>query len=71
MIISMFGVILIIYAVVRDEGLSIIGLIAGILVLLFGLLVISATAEHDRARANRRRYWAYGEEPDWARQKRR
>ena len=56
MIISFLGVILIIYAVVRDEGPSVIGLIAGIAVLLFGLLVISANAEHSRARDNMRRY---------------
>lgn len=67
MIISFIGVILIIFSVVRDEGLSVIGLIAGIVILLFGLLVISASAEQSRARANKTRYWAYGEAPDWAR----
>ena len=71
MIITFIGFLLIVFAVVREEGVSVLGLIAGIAVLLFGLLVISSTAEHDRARSNRRRYWAYGEAPDWAREKNR
>ena len=70
MIISLIGFIVIVFSVVRDEGVSVIGLIAGILILLFGLLVISSSIEHNKARNNRRRYWAYGEEPDWVREKR-
>lgn len=68
MIISFIGVIIIIFSVAHDGDVNVVGLIVGIAILLFGLLVISATAENNRARNNRRRYWAYGEAPDWARE---
>ena len=42
--------------------------IGGILAVC-GVMMINEDAERTRARINRQRYWAYGEEPDWARER--
>lgn len=39
--------------------------LVGLVVLIFGLFWTSAVSEMNRARGNRRRYWAYGDDPDW------
>ena len=46
--------------------------VIGVAVLVVGVIVTMAQAESEetRARINRRRYWAYGEEPDWKRRRR-
>lgn len=54
---------------IDDSGYGI--LIAGVVIFLLGLCMSSVHSEEVKARTNRRRYWAYGEEPDWKRRKRR
>lgn len=40
-------------------------IIVGAVLVVLGLLTIGAMDEHNRASNNRRRYWAYGDKPDW------
>lgn len=63
--IALIGIVLIILGF---NGVKHCGVI-GVVVLLVGIVVSMAKIESEetRARANRRRYWAYGEEPDWKR----
>lgn len=51
------------------NGNVIPAIICGFLTLL-NICVLSDENAHYRAQVNRDRYWAYGEEPDWKRQKR-
>ncbi len=66
MLVAFVGIVLIMI------GIGVIGesaapLIIGIVLFLLGMMGSEAMSEHNRARMNYRRYWAYGEEPDWKR----
>ena len=39
----------------------------GIVIMILGILSSDMIFEERKARGNRRRYWAYGEPPDWVR----
>lgn len=62
------GIVLIILGFNGVEHCGVIGVV----VLFFGIVIgmISVGHEEMKARINRRRYWAYGEEPDWKRKRR-
>ena len=71
MIIAFIGVILIIFSLVRDDGtVNWIMIAIGAFLVVCGILAIDVHTEEVRAKENRRRYWAYGERPDWDREKR-
>lgn len=64
MILAFIGGVMILFAVF-NESLNWIVLVIGIVLVILGLLAIAAGDENSRSRANRTRYWAYGEQPDW------
>lgn len=70
MILMFVGIIVAVigFTKIDDSGYGI--LIAGIVIFLLGLCVSSVHIEEVKARTNRRRYWAYGEEPDWVKERR-
>ena len=53
------------------DGTGFAGYIVGGILVLIGVCTMSYHEEDVNARTNRRRYWAYGEEPDWKRNRRR
>ena len=67
-LIFLAGIVLTILGMNGTEHCGVIGVFA----LAFGLILIFIKVgdEEARARINRRRYWAYGEEPDWKRNRR-
>lgn len=67
MILALIGsIILIISLGEHNTGPAIVG---GIMIVL-GLLIFIGSCDDLKARTNRTRYWAYGEEPDWKRRRR-
>lgn len=68
MILGMIGAVIILFSVMRTS-VSIAGIIIGVVLLISGLLTIQYHDEKMRARRNVRRYWAYGEKPDWTRKR--
>ena len=67
-LLTLLGIVLI---VIGFNGVDKCGVI-GVVVLFVGIIASMSRVEREdtRARANRRRYWAYGEEPDWKRRRR-
>ena len=66
MLSAIFGIAAVISAV---TGYWVAAVICGVLTLI-SMEVSRDERAHYRARVNRDRYWAYGEEPDWKRRKR-
>ena len=64
MILAFIGAVMILFALYNEE-LNIIALVVGIVFVILGLATMSVGDEEVRAWSNRRRYWAYGKEPDW------
>ena len=62
MILAIVGVIILISAM--GEGNTPVIIVGAVLICL-GLLISSVLREQNRAEGNRRRYWAYGERPEW------
>lgn len=66
MISAILGIFAVISAV---TGYWVVAVICGVLTLI-SMEVSRDERAHYRARVNRDRYWAYGEEPDWKRKQR-
>ena len=66
MILAFIGALMFIFG--AGDG-SVPAAVIGAILVLLGVLSMDAHEERTRARMNRERYWAYGEEPDWARER--
>ena len=66
MIIAFIGGVIIVMTA-NVDGIGVAGYVVGGIFVLLGLLAMDWHKEDVKARTNRRRYLAYGEKPDWAR----
>ena len=66
MIVSFLGGLIVALTLFSDECNYYV-VAGGIVLMIFGILSSDMIFEERKARGNRRRYWAYGEPPDWVR----
>ena len=58
MIFGIIGFFILIFSTMKDTGVSVGGIIAGVVLILLGISTISWKDEKLTARMNRRKYWA-------------
>lgn len=68
MILALVGAIIVVIGI-NSESMSLGAIVIGAALILFGLALSNVFSESLKARGNRRRYWAYGDNPDWTRRK--
>ena len=58
MILGIIGTVILVFSITKDTGVSVGGIIAGILLIIFGVSSISWKDEKLTAKMNRQKYWA-------------
>lgn len=57
MILSMLGFLFLIFSVTNDNGVSIVGIVISVVMILTGLMAIDVHAENVKIRSAKRQYW--------------
>ena len=70
MILALIGAFILVVSLADKAG-SIGTVVIGLILIVVGISVSNIVTEEYKARGNRRRYWAYGEDPDWVRRRNR